>query len=141
MSRAGRKSFDNCSVKRVEFVDFVAEEGVFGKSIPSLNITVDSRSSRGTSATLMCPRTEVEGVSLEANYNKVNTRDDSYKEVRQRAGEILCRNCEFSGMTPTEVSIAQTEYAKAETDRIEAFKALEAAREEIKSIENRGFTG
>lgn len=148
MSRAGKKAFDRCDVKVVEFKDTVYEHptqvmpGNYVVPLGGLG-TVASRPTSpadagmqyaGSGAALHCPRTEDERVNIHSAYSNHNGRLLALKSVRNLAGELLCRTCRFSTMTPVEVSIERKALADAETERVESFILLEAARAEIRAI-------
>jgi hypothetical protein len=129
MGRAGIKSFNRCNVKKVEFKDHVYASGSSGRVVMSDNPTEDGRVYAGTTATLHCPRTEDDLVSVESTAT-VRSHLKALKNVRQIAGELLCRDCIFSSMPPVEVAQHRTVLAKAETERVQAFGELAAARKE-----------
>ena len=51
--------------------------------------------------------------------------------VRDNAGLLACRTCQYSGLTQVEVSVRRREFADAEKERIEAFQRLQTAREAL----------
>jgi len=135
--RAGRKAFDECDVKRVEFKTFVWEVDEENKPthrrVLSGDPSEDTRTSAGHGAVLHCPRTEDDKVFVQSESNTHYSRNEALRSVRKAAGNLLCRDCQFATMTPVQVSIERTELANAERARIEAYHALDEARAELEA--------
>lgn len=49
---------------------------------------------------------------------------------------MVCGSCPFAGKSEVEVTIYRTDLAKAEADRLYAYKALDEARREVEAIGN-----
>lgn len=146
MSRVGNRAFKGCDVKSVEFIRrvrvFTGPEDEDGER-PSIikfdvDVTPEERESsyiNGYGAKLHCPRIE-DGDSkpVEVSYHN-NTELGALSSLRTLAGELLCSECRYSGMTPAQVSIERAKFAEAEAERIKAF-GLRA--EAIQELEERG---
>ena len=154
MTRAGKRAFNRCNVKVVEFHEFVFPSSVSASEItrgagvvtagdktgqrilvtPQNVNDVSSNWAAGCEAVLRCPVTEDQDEPLTSQTNNHVTKLASLESLRSIAGELLCRNCRFSSMTPVEVSLERQEIAEAETARIEAFTHLQAAQIELAKI-------
>jgi hypothetical protein len=133
MSRAGKRSFDRCDVKVVEFKEFGYREGSSGiaslcKDLPNGG---KDNVNAGYWAVLHCPRTEDERIEVTSENETRRNKPNALKEVRTLAGQLVCEHCRFSTMTPVEVSIERTRFANAEAERIEAFGLRQAAIAEL----------
>lgn len=154
LQRDGVKAFDMCDVKVVKMVKYGypvdTEVRVSGDEFIVPLVATDytkrfiegeDESSRknhyaGSRAIIECPYTEDTGITLESQFDNHNGELRAYESIRKNAGVLACRTCQYSGMTPVEVSIARTEFAKAEAERIKAFELLEEARAEIAQLAN-----
>jgi hypothetical protein len=134
MSLSGRRTFNACRVKVVEFKDFVYSIGNSGHSVLSPNPSEDSRINAGSSAVLHCPKTEDDRVSVESQFNSHPTRLKALKSLREIAGELVCRDCPFSSMDPVDVSVHRAELARAEADRLTAYKLVREAQLELAGL-------
>ncbi|MDB5185318.1 MAG: hypothetical protein JWN38_1126 [Candidatus Saccharibacteria bacterium] len=148
MSRAGNKKFEECDVKVVELVDYDFDPAVDVKRdnmyiYPATGVGTAKRRLAdpncstgrygGTQAKLHCPRTEDERVGVTTQDN-MKSRAIAFQELRKQAGEMLCRNCLFSDMSPAEVAISRTEQATAEAALLTAQAARAKAETEYAAI-------
>lgn len=131
MFKEGQRAFDRCDVKVVEFKSFVYKQSSAGEKALATNPSEDMRIHAGDGAVLHCPKTEDDKVAIESQYTNYPTRQAALKSVRKLAGDLMCKNCRFSSMTPSEVSNDRAAFARAETDRIEATIAYDAAMKEL----------
>lgn len=130
--RAGEAAFDACDVKRVVITESVYDDTEEGEeAVVSEAPLEDNRYFAGNGAELICPRTEDDGIQISSQYNNHLDRVGAYNSVRTQAGELACGTCMYAGLTPVEVSIARTELANAEVDRIEAYRLRKEAIEEL----------
>lgn len=135
MSRAGNKAFERCDVGVVEFGDYVYTKGKGKKDVferGDESGTDKDKMHAGYHATLHCPRTEDDRISVTSEYESDMTKVEALNSLKKLAGELVCRNCRFSSMSPVDVSNERAELARAEAERTEAFTALEQAREELR---------
>jgi hypothetical protein len=150
MSIKGNRAFNRCGVKVVTFTDYVfgsptklqqwgelvVPEGGIG-SVEKFKVENDNgvgRQYAGSSALLHCPLTEIKGTKNGSLYNNHKGRLPALASLREQVGDLLCRNCRYSVMTPVEVLEEQAKITRAEADRIEALAALERARDELRGI-------
>ncbi len=149
MMKAGQKAFDACDVKSVKFsslsyppgVDIIKTDyAVIPKKAKDVASAVEGTSDAigrwygGSRARLDCPYTEDAGVEIESQFNNHLTKEIAYDSLRSIAATIACRTCQYSSMTPVEVTIRRTEFAAAEAERLKAFALLEEARQEVAAI-------
>lgn len=137
MSRKGRKAFDNCAAAKVYPIRRVKRV--------SDNITLDSEklgkgetyTHLGYHARLLCPKLEDLGrKELRTDDYLHHYQSEAVAGLRETAAAVLCERCEYSGMTNIEVIAYRAQIARAETEKLLAFKALEAARSELQKLEN-----
>lgn len=139
MSRAGKRAFDRCSVAEVEFKDFleVKEDDethyYLREKLPADEKGKPHRHA-GYLAVLHCPRTEDSRTEVTSNHLTGRNKLEALREVKDLAGELLCRHCRFSSMTPVEVAEERAKRALAEAEHTEALAALETARAELRAI-------
>jgi hypothetical protein len=138
MSRAGRKSFDKCNVKVVEFKEFVYAStfdkdlpGVERKTVRTDNPSEDTRVSAGNGAVLHCPMTEDTRVNIESQYTNHASKVLALDSLKYIAGEVICRNCRYSSMSAVEVAQEQATVARAEADKLEALSLRRQALEDL----------
>ncbi len=131
----GKKSFDRCDVKTVEII---GRSGLFKDN---RYWTVDTKgapegsSHTGYRAKLHCPRIDDDDrLNVSSNKKTYQLQEEAVRSVRSIAAQLICRDCMYADMTPVQVSIARKDFAKAETERVLAYKALEAAREDLDQI-------
>ena len=71
----GRKAFDACDVKRVEFKTFVwdidEQKKTTNQRVLSVNPSEDARTSAGHGAVLHCPRTEDDKVFVQSDVTNI----------------------------------------------------------------------
>jgi hypothetical protein len=131
MGRAGKKAFNKCNVRVVEFERFIYD------SETEHVVTEDQREPhrdyflRGYRAILRCPRTEDDGVEVASPYKSHDTQRIALAHLRELAGDLICRDCMYPSMTPVQVSIKRKELAEAEAERLHAYKLVQQARDEI----------
>jgi len=135
MSRAGKRAFRRCDVKEVELSTFVYEKE--GGGVRHIK---DAKKGRvynlaGANANLHCPRTESPLVKVSSEDKAGMSKVQAVKSLEELAGELLCRDCRFSTMTPVQVSIARAELDLAEAERIRAHQLLTEARAELDAID------
>lgn len=135
MSRAGRKAFNRCDVKVVEFKDFVYVDDDEKKVELSSNPSEDTRFYAGTGAILHCPRTEDERVNIESQYGNHSSRLDALASVGRLAGELLCKDCRYSAMNPVEVMQERAALARAEAERLDGMRLRAEAIAELAKID------
>ena len=132
---SGKQSFDRCDVKTVEIIGrsaFIKEGRQWNSDTKN---APEGSWHFGYRAQLHCPRIEDdERLKISSNNKNYNYQSEAVRSVRSIAAQLICRDCMYAEMTPVQVSIARKDFAKAETERIQAYKALEAAREEIEKI-------
>lgn len=135
MSRAGRKAFARCDVKVVEFnrryrthdeTRLVVNEE---ERVPEKNYSIN-----GYGVILRCPRTEDDEISIRSDRDSHPSQIEALNSIKSVVGKLLCAECRYSHMTPVQVSVARTEFAKAEAERLEAYGALELARKEVAEL-------
>ncbi|MDB5185294.1 MAG: hypothetical protein JWN38_1102 [Candidatus Saccharibacteria bacterium] len=141
MSRAGKKSFEQCDVKSVIFTRrirvFQDESRSVSKSIvlDENDVTPEQMQvsqTRGYRATLQCPRLEDDPRSSIESESRVHaTQLDALESMKRLAGEVICRDCRFSSMTPVEISHERAQLATAEAERAEAYRLREIALREL----------
>ena len=137
MSRSGNKAFDRCDVRVVEFGHFLYLEDRDGDFDYENDIPEDDRNKRfhaGYHATLHCPRTEDDRISVTSEYESEMDKSYALKSLKKLAGELVCHDCRYSSMTPAEVSQDRAKFLRAETERVEALTALEQARDELRLV-------
>lgn len=134
MSLSGRRTFNACRVKVVEFKDFVYATGNSGREVLSLTPSEDNRINAGCSAVLHCPKTEDDRVNVESQFTNHTNRLRALKSLREIAGELICRDCPFSNMDPVDVSVHRAELARAEADRLIAYKLVREAQLELDGL-------
>ena len=116
----GFRVFKECQLKTIEVID------------------AEQRSHRNDVA-LHCPRTEDERITVENNYSHDSVRS-SIRDLGKVASAMVCSHCPYAGKSEVEVTLYRTELAKAETDRLYAYNALEAARADVEQV-TRGILG
>lgn len=138
MSRAGRKAFDKCNVKVVEILPYIYSDDEQRTFKVKRSIDKGGLLTGGSHAILHCPRTEDKRVNAESEKREKASQLAALDELRRIAGEMLCRTCMYSSMTPVEVSVQRKDFAEAEAERITAFaerdKAISAAKAEIELL-------
>lgn len=134
MSRAGNKAFRGCDVKSVSFTEFVFIGP--GKSNPTVSEhpSSDVRQFAGNAAKLICPRVEDDKIQIDSQLTNHPNKKAALKSVEKLAGELVCGDCRYATMTPVEVSIARTDFARAEANRMEAYQALLEGYDEVNRI-------
>ena len=91
----------------------------------------------GYLATLSCPRTEDQKVDISSDNIAGMQRPAALDSVRKLAADMVCRGCVYADMSPAAVSIERASYARAETERLEAF-ALRC--EAVAELESKGIS-
>lgn len=134
MSLSGRRTFNACRVKVVEFKDFVYASGNSGHKVFSRTPSEDNRINAGCSAVLHCPKTEDDRVNVESQFSNHPNRLKALKSLREIAGELICRDCPFSSMDPVDVSVHRAELARAEAERLTAYKLVREAQLELSGL-------
>ena len=125
---SGKQSFDRCDVKTVEIISR-ATKGILNYDS---SVAPEGAIHSGYRAKLHCPRIEDDDrLKVSSNNLNYSYQSEAVRSVRKIAAQLICRDCMYSDMTPVQVSIARKEFANAETERVKAYQALEAAREEI----------
>lgn len=149
--REGLEAFDECKVRVVRVTDYAYPTNVLlkvsGPFIHPVNRADRERkrsvskftegSSKmygGSGAKLDCPYTQDTGIEISSDYTNHNGVQRAHESLRQNAGCIACRGCQYSGVDPVEVSSMRRAYAAAETERIAQQKLLDAARAELDSV-------
>lgn len=147
MSRKGKKNFDKCGLKVVQFSDLVFPRGtklaVRGELIVADKdarvLGEDDSSVRkaygGSYAELHCPKTEDDRVEVDADFNNYNGRSRALKSLRNNAGETVCQNCVFFGMTELEVSEYRAKLVRSETERLDYLKLKTQTLAELAEID------
>lgn len=136
MSRTGRKAFDTCNVRTTEFTDY----GLIASDDKRAVRPIDkiARGEKyyyyGATAKLHCPKTEDDRTVIETKSYDDST-SGAGKRLRSLAGAILCNTCPYPGMSEVEVSIYRGDLARAEAERLQAYKLLEQARQDIASLD------
>lgn len=149
MSRAGKKAFDQCESKVVTFTDYVftrpteLQSGQTDFVVPRTGLgSVDKVKVEngtngryaGSGASLKCPVTQASEQEMESQYSNHYGRLKALDSLRQIAGEVICRNCRFSGMTQVEVITERAALLRAQAEETEALAALESARNELRQV-------
>lgn len=126
LNRAGKNNFNTCAVRDVEFRDYVASGGIV---VPKAGLR-DTRALAGHTAVLHCPRTEDERFSIETP-DRLSSRKSAFNSLRRIASAAVCATCPFAGKSPVDVSIMRTQHAKAEVERVEAYRLRQEAYDEL----------
>ncbi len=133
-----RQKFDQCGVKTVEYVEWLlSTSDKSGRRVwtrKSLFPENKAWNDKEYEAVLHCPRTEDDRVSVDSEGHKM-TREVALTELRKIAASVVCKSCVFSGMTEVEVSRHRTIAARAETERLEAYKIRDDVLAELAELD------
>lgn len=134
----GRKQFNRCEVKVVEFSRYAKhkEEGFLEDAEAVDKLPPDERKNYflfGYTAELDCPRTIDERIKVE-NSRHHKTQVEALEEVGNLAGRLLCQNCRYHCMDPVAVSTERAALTRAEAERLEAVTERESALKELKEV-------
>lgn len=145
MSLKGYKAFNRCDVKVVEFKRrirvYTDNRRTKSASLVLFDeeVTPEQRQNSrisGYGAALHCPRIEDDDrLTIESDGYSYETQSGALISLRRLAGELICRDCRFSTMTPVEVSIERRKLNEAETERLQAHAQYLAALAEIEGGE------
>jgi hypothetical protein len=131
-------NFDACALKSIEFKlyaryrDRQVEHVVFLDKVPP-NTTSHAAGYLGV---LICPRTVDQGFEITSQRKSGLQQSEVLSQVRELAAQLVCRSCPYINMTPAEASLQRANFARAETERLQAFALREEA---ISEIEQRGI--
>lgn len=153
MISKGKKAFNRCDVKVVEFVDFIFPSNVKSDnvlagseyttlrdgSISERAIVKDTASQQGYDAghlaILHCPRTEDDRVNIQSDSDNHTLRTGALASLRELAGSLICEHCRYSKMSPVDITLERAEIARVDAQRLEAIKLRAEALHELTQID------
>ncbi|HSX33128.1 MAG TPA: hypothetical protein VLF91_02210 [Candidatus Saccharimonadales bacterium] len=130
MSRAGNKAFSKCEVKIVEFDTYIRPYDDPKKIVASGNGSGPGNLV-GYKAHLRCPKTEDPRAAISSDTMNAPTKLRALANLGALAGELMCKGCRFSAMTPLQVTEERARMAHADAELADAQAHLERARHEL----------
>lgn len=136
--RSGTSNFDNCSLKRVQYVEWM--EVMRGDE--TLNISTKAfksgdtvLKSTGVKPILTCPKLTELGVDVRSDKERrawgYDTRAEALQNIRKIAGLTVCASCEFVGMSAVDVANRRRATAEAEQRALIAEANLKALQSKV----------
>jgi hypothetical protein len=137
-SRKGKRKFDACALKRVEYIEQVGviRQGVrISIPVSSLQVGEDANSSKGVKPILTCPKLDELGLSIYSDRERepygYGEKTNALENIRAIAGKTVCASCELAGMTATQVADRRREVAEAEARALIAEANLNALQSKV----------
>lgn len=139
-SRKGKRKFDACALKRVEYVEQVevtrrGREARISIPLGSRQVGDEVKSSNGVKPILTCPKLDELDADIRSD-SEFNTygywkKTKALENIRAIAGKTVCASCELAGMTATQVADRRREVAEAEARALIAEANLNALQSKV----------